>query len=178
VFIKQSITLHEDAAVIWFSKAMKLQGYLQYKMELLQIIQNVARGHRNPRKTFKEFGAERPGTLEKPFVELDEEVVLVLVLNWMANNGKNGDKFNIRLRAEGTTYVSVARIYATRMTVTIPVKNEKWEGRSLYVWKASDCYHNLTALSLKSGARRAKVLNWHVTDGYDDTIDELFQDSC
>jgi len=147
-------------------------------MELVQVIQNVARGHRNPRKTFKEFGAERPETLAKPFVELNEEVVLALVLNWMANNGKNGDKFNIRIRAEETTYVSVARIYATRMTVTIPVKNEKWNGKSLYIWKATDCYHNLTALSLKQGARRAKVLNWQVTDGYDDTIDELFQNNC
>jgi len=145
-------------------------------MEIVQVIQNVARGHRNPRKTFKEFGAEKPATLAKPFVEF-EEVVLALVLNWMANKGKNGDKFNIRMKAEETTYVSVVRIYASRMTVTIPVEDKKWNGKALYVWKATDCYHNLTALSIKQGARRANMLNWQVMDDeYDDTI-ELLQNN-
>jgi len=102
-------------------------------MELANLIQNVARGNRNPRRAFKKFGAEKLGTLSKPFIELEDETVLALILNWMANKGKSGDKFNIRIHTEETTYTSVARIYATRMTVTIPIKEDKWKGKVLYV---------------------------------------------
>ena len=109
---------------------------------------------------------------------MEEEVVLALVLNWMADKAKNGDKFNIRMKTKETTYVSVVRIYASRMAVTIPVEDKKWNGKALYVWKATDCYHNLTALSIKQGARRAKMLNWQVIDDdYDDTIEELLQNN-
>jgi len=95
--------------------------------------------------------------LSKPFIELEEETVLALILNWMANKGKSGDKFNIRIRAEETTYTSVARIYATRiMTVTIPIQEDRWNDKTLYVWKPTDCYHNLTTLSLKQSAKKQK----------------------
>jgi len=144
-------------------------------MELVTIIQNAARGNRNPRRAFKELGAEKPGTLSKPFFELEDETVLALILNWMANKGKSGDKFNIRIHAEETTYTSVARIYATRMTVTMPIQEDRWNGETLYVWKPTDCYHNLTTLSLKQSAKKAKVLNWQMSEDYDDSIAELFK---
>jgi len=143
-------------------------------MELVTILQAAARGNRNPRKAFRELGAERPGTLSRPFIELEEETVLALILNWMANKGKSGDEFNIRIWAEETTYTSVVRIYATRMTVTIPIQDDKWNGKSFYVWKPTDCYHNLTTSSLKQSARRAKALNWQMTEDYDDPMAELF----
>ena len=62
-------------------------------------------------------------------MELSEETVMALVLNWMANKGKSGDKFNIRMHAEETTYTSTIRIYATRMTTTIPIRDDKWNGK-------------------------------------------------
>jgi len=142
-------------------------------MELVNLIQSVARENRNPRKTFKEFGAEKVETLSKPFLELDDKTVLALMLNWMANKGKSGDKFRIRIHTEETTYTSIARIYATRMTVTQPKKEDRWNGKILYVWKPTDCYHNLTALSLKQSAKRAKRLNWQIAEDYDDSIAEL-----
>jgi len=148
------------------------------EMELVTIIQNAARGNRNPRKPFKEFGTEKAVTLSTPFIESEEETVLALILNWMANKGKSGDKFNIRIHAEETTYTSVARIYATRMTVTLPIQENRWNGKTLYVWKSTDCYHNLTALSLKQSAKKAKVLNWQLSENFDDTITELLTNDC
>jgi len=44
-------------------------------MELVRIIQSANGGTRNARRCFREFGAERPATLSKPFIELDNEVV-------------------------------------------------------------------------------------------------------
>ena len=139
------------------------------------LIESVARGARNPRKAFKEFGAEKIETLYKPFVELREETVMALVLNWMANKGKNGDKFKIRIHTEQTTYTSLVRIYATRMTVTYPIREDKRTGKTLYVWKSTDCYQNLTTWSLKQSTKRAQRLNWQVHDDYDDSIADLLK---
>ena len=105
---------------------------------------------------------------------MEEETVLALILNWMANKGKSGDKFNIRTHAEETTYICVVRIFATRLTVTKLRKEDRWNGKTLYVWKATDCYHNLTSSCLKRSARKAKVLNWQMSEDFDDTIADLF----
>jgi len=108
-------------------------------------------------------------------LELSEETVLALILNWMANKGKSGDKFKIGKCTEETTYTSVLRIYVTRMTITKPIREDKWTGKTLYMWKPTDCYHNLTALSLKQSAGRAKRMNWQIDEEYDGSIAELLK---
>jgi len=59
-------------------------------------------------------------------------------------------------------------------TVTKLRKEDRWNGKTLYVWKATDCYHNLTSSCLKQSARKAKVLNWQMSEDFDDTIADLF----
>jgi len=132
-------------------------------------------GTKNPRKTFEEFAAEKLATLSKLFVELSEETVLALTLNWMANKGKSGAKCKVRIRTEETVYACVVRIYANRMTTTKPVVDDKWKGKTLYVWTPTDCYYNLTALSLKQSEKRAKRLNWPAAEEYDHSIEELLK---
>jgi len=144
-------------------------------MELVTLLQSVAGGNNNPRKAFKEFGAEKLETLSKPFMELSEETVIALILNWMDNKGKNGEKFKLKIHTEESTYTSVARIYATRMTVTHPVREDHLRGKTLYLWKPTDCYNNLTALSIKQSVRRAKRLNWEIEDNYENSIVELLK---
>ena len=142
-------------------------------MEIVRLIESVTRGYRKPRKAFKEFGSEKLETLSKPFIELDEKTVIALVLNWMANKGKHGDKFNIRIHTEETTYVSTVRIYATRMTVTFPTRDDSWNGKTLYVRKPTDCYHNLNACNLKQSAERAQVMKWQDVEEYERFIADM-----
>jgi len=52
------------------------------------------------------------------------------------------------------------------------------EWQILYVWKPTDCYYNLTAMSLKQAAKKAKILNWQMTAEYDDSISNLFENQC
>ena len=142
-------------------------------MEIVHLINIVTRGYRNPRKAFKEIGSEKLETLSKPFIELDEKTVIALVLKWMANKGKHGDKFNIRIHTEETTYVSTVRIYATRMTVTFPTRDDSWNGKTLYVRKPTDCYHNLNACNLKQSAERAQVMKWQDVEEYEGFIADM-----
>ena len=95
------------------------------------------------------------------------------MLNWMANNGKNGDKFKIRISARETTWTAVARIFATRMTVTKPMEDSKWSGKPLYIWQPNDCYHNLNLRMIQRAAQKAKFMNWQMMEEFTDAIDNL-----
>jgi len=64
-------------------------------------------------------------------------------------------------------------VYGTRMRITKPVNKDELIGKTLYVWKATDCYHNLTIMNLRNSLKRAKLMDWQSEEEHDKSIEEL-----
>jgi len=94
----------------------------------------------------------------RPFKEMDEEMVVACLINWMMNSMPNNRKFRLRVKAADEVYQITISKYCRYLRVETIVKLTKEKNNEvLYDWDEETTYDNLAIEKIEAAMERANV---------------------
>jgi len=95
---------------------------------------------------------------DKPFKELDEEVVFACIMHWIIHTMDKRESIKLRFRAEDKVYQVKMKYCNRHLRVTkIDLITNDGEGFILYDWMEETTFKNITKEKIQQGMRMADI---------------------
>jgi len=144
---------------MFFFSVDKKGGYNFRTMEFVNKLYQFQRNRRSVRRTLLEYGNKDTNNSTKPLIQLSEEEITVLILNWIPRVLKKNEGVRIRINVNQDTY-DIGLKNTKRVIQVRHVVKKKKSMKHLYYWRPGETFNdNATLVELRKRQDMADTLN-------------------